>query len=232
MRCLTPFRPRSFERRNGRLTTSQAQALVELWPQFGLRLENGQINYQHIFGRQAPCVLEIGFGSGQSLLTLAATHQNKDFIGIETHKPGIGALFLGIRSLGLTNIRVYECDAVEVLAQCIPHNSLAGIQLFFPDPWPKRRHHERRLIQSSFISQIVDLLKPHGILHLATDWHDYALHMLRVLTQEKRLLNLVGEGQFAGRSPHRPLITKFEARALREGRQIAELQFAKIEPPR
>lgn len=222
------FRPRSFERRNSRLTVSQKRALMECWPQFGLQFEYGKIFYEHIFGRKAPCFLEIGFGFGQSLLALADAHRDKNFIGIETHKPGIGALFYGARSKGLTNIRVYECDAVDVLEQCIPDNSLEGIQLFFPDPWPKRRHHVRRLIQAGLISRVVELLKPQGSLHLATDWDDYAAHMLRILSQEKRLFNLAGEGQFAGRSPYRPVLTKFEIRARREGRQIWELQACKV----
>jgi len=228
MQCyLSPFHPRSFERRNSRLTTSQGRALIEYWPQFGLHIENGKINLKTIFGRYAPCLLEIGFGSGQSLLALADAHRDKDFIGIETYRPGIGALLMGIRSKGLTNIRLYEYDAVDVLRYCIPVNSIDHVQLFFPDPWPKRRHHVRRLIQESFVRHVIAVLKSRGTFHTATDWQDYAVHMLRILAQQKEWYNVAFEKQYAERSLYRPVITKFEARAMREGRSIWELQFAK-----
>jgi tRNA (guanine-N7-)-methyltransferase len=159
------------------------------------------------------------------LLALAAAHPDKDFIGIETHKPGIGALLLGIEQQELTNLRLYEGDAVDVLEQCIPTASLDSVQIFFPDPWQKRRHFARRLIQPAFVQLLITKLKPHGSLHLATDWEDYAQHMLKVLTQTQELINLAGAGQFAKRSPYRPILTKFERRALREQRPVWELQF-------
>jgi tRNA (guanine-N7-)-methyltransferase len=221
-----PFRLRSFVRR-GRRTNAQERAYREFWPRYGLQAEAGFINYQHVFGREARRFLEIGFGSGQSLLALAKAEPDNDFIGVETHQPGIGALFLGIQINNLTNLRIYDGDAIDVFQRGIPAASLDGIQLFFPDPWPKRRHHARRLIQPDFIKLVVEKLKTDGILHLATDWHDYAKHMLYVLSQESHLTNLAGLGHFAGRSPKRPVLTKFERRAEREGRHVWELQFIK-----
>lgn len=220
-------RLRSFVRRNSRKTSTQIRALQEAWPQFGLCLSEGLIDYKKVFLRQAPCFLEIGFGSGQSLLALAMENRDKNFIGVETYKPGIGALLHGILQHELDNIRVYDQDAVDVLEQVIPNDSLTGIQIFFPDPWQKRRHHTRRLIQQEFVSLIVKKMKMDGTLHLATDWDDYAKQMLKVLSQEKCLTNQAGLQIFSSRSIYRPVMTKFEKRAEREGRQIWELQFKK-----
>jgi tRNA (guanine-N7-)-methyltransferase len=175
----------------------------------------------------APRLLEIGFGSGSSLLAVAKSEPNKDFIGVETHKPGIGALLLGMQAEALTNIRLYHGDVVEILKKNIAAASLEGVQIFFPDPWPKRRHHPRRLIQSDFIALVVDKIKIGGTLHLATDWPDYARHMMHVISKEPRLFNAAGEHHYASRSLYRPLVTKFEQRALLEGRGIWELQFEK-----
>lgn len=220
-------RLRSFVRRSGRRTSAQERAREALWPQFGLHIENGALDFHQLFGRVAPCWMEIGFGSGQSLLALAQAQPEKDFIAIETHKAGIGALLLGMQIHQLSNIRVYDADAVDVLEQCIPDASLNGVQLFFPDPWQKRRHHARRIIQPAFLKLILQKLKPQGELHLATDWQDYAEHMMKVLSLEPGFVNQAGSGQFAARSPHRPILTKFERRAVREGRGIWELQFVK-----
>jgi tRNA (guanine-N7-)-methyltransferase len=222
-----PFRLRSFVRR-GRGTVAQERTQIELWSRFGLQVEMGQLDYQRVFDRDVPRFFEIGFGSGQSLLALAQAEPDKDFIGVETHKPGIGALFLGIQRHQLTNLRVYDSDAVDVLEKCIFPASLDGVQIFFPDPWPKRRHHARRLIQPDFVRLVVEKLKAKGIFHLATDWEDYAVHMMRVLSQEKYLVNLAAPHQFAGRSVYRPVLTKFERRAAREGRRVWELQFAVV----
>ncbi len=222
----TQFRLRSFVRRDGRRTAAQQRAHAELWPRFGLSLMLGQQDFQPLFGRTAPRLLEIGFGTGQSLLALAKDQPNLDLIGVETHKPGIGALFLGIEQYQLTNLRVYDCDVIDVLEKGISHASLDGVQIFFPDPWPKRRHHPRRLIQPDFVKLAVAKLKTGATLHLATDWEDYAVHMMRVLSQEDRLVNLAGLHHYAGRSIYRPILSKFERRAIREGRQIWELQFA------
>lgn len=221
-----PHRIRSYVPR-GRRTDAQERAYAELWPQFGLLPDKGLLDYQKIFQREAPCFLEIGFGSGQSLLALAELHPEQHFIGVETHQPGIGALFQGIQSKQLTNLRVYYGDVIDVLEKCIPAGSLDGVQIFFPDPWPKRRHHERRLIQSDFIKLVLTALKPNGILHLATDWEHYAKHMMQVVSNEPALMNLAGAGHYAERSSQRPVITKFEARAIREGRGIWDLQLQK-----
>ncbi len=220
------FRPRSFVRRDGRRTAAQERAYAELSPQFRLHIESGQMDYHKVFGRDAFRMLEIGFGSGQSLLALAQAEPDKDFIGVETHKPGIGALLLGIERHQLSNLRVYDSDIFDVLEKCIPPTSLNGVQIFFPDPWPKRRHHERRLIQADFVRMVVEKLQTGGTLHLATDWEDYAAQMMKVLSQEQQLVNLAGPNQFAIRSPYRPILTKFEHRAVRAGRRIWELQFA------
>jgi tRNA (guanine-N7-)-methyltransferase len=219
------FRIRSFVRRDGRRTPSQAKAWETNWPQMGLEVDKGILNLNEAFKRNAPTHLEIGFGSGQSLLACAKAFPEKNFIGVETHKPGIGALLLGIEADQLTNIRVYYADVIDVLEKCIPNASLTTIQIFFPDPWQKRRHHQRRLIQPDFIKLILTKLIPNGELHLATDWEDYAMHMREVVSNEVALTNLAGERQFAERSPYRPVITKFERRAEREGRAIHELRL-------
>src|SRR5579863_3174760 len=190
MALTTPFsRPRSFVRR-GRRTCPQERAYLALWPRFGLKRTDELINYNQVFGRESRRFLEIGFGSGQSLLALAKMQPDDDFIGVETHQPGIGALLLGIQRDELTNLRIYEGDVVAILEKCIPDSSLDGIHIFFPDPWPKRRHHPRRLIQTEFVKLMADKLKNGGSLHLASDWQDYAAHMLRVILDEKKFKNL------------------------------------------
>lgn len=221
------FRLRSYVRRVGRITMAQRCAYETFLSQFGLQLSAGLINYRQVFQRTAPCILEIGFGTGQSLLALAKNYPHHDFIGVETHKPGIGALLQGIKLNDLNNVRVYESDAIDVLTECIPNLSLDGIQLFFPDPWQKRRHAPRRLIQPAFVNLLVTKLKPGAFLHLATDWEDYAKHMLRVVTQEPQLTNLAGLHQYATRSPQRPVLTKFESRAEHEGRKVWDLQLSR-----
>jgi tRNA (guanine-N7-)-methyltransferase len=221
-------RIRSFVRRDGRMTEAQRRVLVDIWPQFGLSTSKSELDFVEIFGRDAPRVLEIGFGSGHSLLEIARAHPEKDFIGIETYQPGIGTLLLGIEQHQLQNIRIFYTDAVEVLQRSIPAASLDGVQIFFPDPWPKRRHHKRRLIQPEFVNLITEKLKPKGIFHLATDWEHYARQIMLVLSQSVNLLNLAGAGDFSSRSAQRPVVTKFEQRGTTSGRPIWELQFARI----
>lgn len=217
------FRLRSFVRRDSRITHAQKHAYQALWPQFGLNIDEGLLDYAKVFGREAETLLEIGFGSGVSLLQAALTYPEKNFIGVETHKPGVGGLLMAMEAKGVTNLKVYHADVIDVLAKGIAPHSLAGVQIFFPDPWQKRRHHARRLIQLPFISQLITKLKPQGSLHLATDWDDYAKHMHLVLSQATELTT-INEGE---RSPYRPIVSKFEQRALREGRQITDFQFVK-----
>jgi len=220
-------RVKSYVKRDGRMTDAQRQALLLLWPQFGLDKQNGLIDASKIFQREAPLILEIGFGSGRSLLEMAKQHPEEDYIGIEMHQPGIGGLLLGIETEQLKNIRIFYADAVEVLQQCIPEASLDVVQIFFPDPWQKRKHHKRRLIQPEFVKLVASRLKPQGKLHLATDWEDYALNMMKVLSEADDFLNLAGHGHYSERSSQRPRTTKFEARGERSGRKIWELQFVK-----
>lgn len=224
----TTFRLRSFVRRSGRATVAQERARTENWSAFGLSVEKGMLNLPTVFDREAPCFLEIGFGTGQSLLAAAKTFSDANFIGVETHKPGMGALMLGIELGSLTNLRAYDADVIDVLEKCIPAASLDGVMIYFPDPWQKRRHHARRLVQPAFVKLLVEKLKKTGVIHLATDWEDYSKHMMRVLSQEPKLINVAGENQFAERSTYRPILTKFERRAIREGRGIWDLQFKKL----
>lgn len=220
------FRIRSYVPR-GRRTDAQERAYDVMWPQYGLSIDQGMIDPVQVFGRTAPLFLEIGFGSGQSLLAVAKQQAAHDFIGVETHQPGIGALLMGMQAEGVNNLRLFYGDVIDVLEKCIPNESLSGVQIFFPDPWPKRRHHQRRLIQPEFIQLVITKLKQGGELHFATDWDDYAAHMLRVLSAEAGISNMAGLGRFADRSSQRPIVTKFEGRAIREGRSIWEMQFSK-----
>lgn len=221
------FRIRSFVRRDGRRTPAQTRAWEAMQPLYGLSVAAGMLDYQVVFQREADTYLEIGFGSGQSLLAIAKERPDANFIGVETHKPGVGSLFIGVQTNELTNLRVFNSDVIDVLEQCIPDNSLTGVQIFFPDPWQKRRHHQRRLLQPDFLKLVLSKLKPDGELHLATDWEEYALHMMQVVSAEPALMNVAGVGEYAERSPLRPIVTKFERRALREGRVIREFRLRK-----
>lgn len=213
---------KSFVLRQGRMTPSQQNAYTKFWPIFGLNIEEGQINYEKIFKRKAPVVLEIGFGMGGSLLEMAKANPDFDFIGIEVHKPGVGALFSALAQSGLQNIRVYCHDAVEVLAQCIPDHSLQKVLILFPDPWPKKRHNKRRLISQEFIAKLLPKLEHKGILHLATDWQDYAEQMLEVVSTFSELQNLADDGKFLQGDRLRPL-TKFEQRGTKLGHEIFDI---------
>ncbi len=221
-------RIRSFVRRDSRMTDAQRQALETCWPKVGLDVRDGFIHFDEVFKRQARRVIEIGFGSGHSLLAAAKAHLDYDFIGIETHQPGIGTLLQHIQAEQLNHIRIFYADAVEVLNQCIPDQSIDILQIFFPDPWRKRRHHKRRLIQPEFVSLVAKKLKKNGEWHLATDWEDYALHMMKVLSSSVEFKNAYGEGKYAERSSQRPVVTKFEQRGENAGHRIWELLFNKI----
>jgi tRNA (guanine-N7-)-methyltransferase len=217
---------RSFVRREGRMTSGQKKAFETLWPVYGLDPGKALTNINAPFGRQAPVVLEIGFGMGDSLAQQAADQPQTNFIGIEVHRPGVGHLLSLIETQALSNVRLYCADAVEVLKHCIPNESLRGVQIFFPDPWPKKRHHKRRLIQRPFIHLIATKLKPHCNIHLATDWENYAEHMSQVMSGCEEFANTADNGRFVARPASRPL-TKFESRGQRLGHGVWDLVFQK-----
>ncbi len=219
-------RVRSFVLRMGRMTTGQQRALDAHWPAKGLALEQGMLDLPQVFGRSAPVVLEIGFGMGWSLVQMAREAPHQDFIGIEVHRPGVGKLLHDMAEQNVENIRVYCDDAVEVLERCIPDASLATVQIFFPDPWHKKRHNKRRLIQPEFVQRLREKLAIGGVLHAATDWQDYAEHMLEVLNAAEGFRNQAGEG-YAPRPAHRPT-TKFEQRGERLGHGVWDLLFERI----
>ncbi|GJM07084.1 MAG: tRNA (guanine-N(7)-)-methyltransferase [marine bacterium B5-7] len=210
-------RIRSFVRREGRLTPSQQRALEQVWPQVGLSAATP-------YTPPARCVLEIGFGMGQSLIQNALDNPETHYIGIEVHRPGVGHLLLGIEKHDIKNIRVFAEDAIDVLTQAIPNHSLDGMQIFFADPWPKKRHHKRRLIQTEFLNLLQTKLKPRGWLHLATDWQPYAEHMLETLTAHPAFQNTAEDGTYIPRPESRPL-TKFEKRGLDKGHGVYDLYF-------
>ncbi len=213
-------------RREGRLTAGQQRALDELWPRFGLEPEAGFLDLDAVFGRRAPRVLEIGFGNGESLAVMAKAAPETDFIGIEVHRPGVGRLLLLLEELGLENVRVFCADAVEVLEHCIPEGSLDAVHLFFPDPWHKKRHHKRRIVQPEFAERVRLRLTPGGRIHFATDWAEYAEHMLAVLSATEGLHNLSADGGYVPRPDYRPR-TKFEQRGERLGHGVWDLVFEK-----
>jgi len=215
---------RSFVRREGRLTRGQERALDELWERFGIGNEPGPLNLDNVFGRGAPRVLEIGFGNGASLAEMAAGRPEYDYVGIEVHRPGVGALLLQIEERGLNNIRLVCDDAVEILKHRVTDNSLDRVQLFFPDPWHKKRHHKRRIVNGGFVSLVAQKLKPGGVFHLATDWEDYALHMAEVLARSTDFENTATSGKFVPRPDYRP-ITKFELRGQRLGHGVWDLIY-------
>lgn len=222
--CQRPVR--SFVLREGRLTTGQMRAFAELWPRFGVERHAGQaLDLPALFGNPNPVVLEIGFGNGESLAQMAETRPEQNFLGLEVHRPGVGHLLLEIERRGLNNLRVMRADAVELLRDGLPPASLAAVQLFFPDPWPKTRHHKRRIVQPPFVALTARVLAPGGLLHAATDWQPYAEQMLAVLDGADDLLeNRAGRGCFAPRPSRRPA-TKFERRGERLGHSIFDLMY-------
>ena len=212
------------------MTEAQRRALTSEWPRFGLERSAGPLDARRAFGRDGPLVMEIGFGMGQSLLAMAATAPETNFLGVEVHRPGVGRLLHGMADQRVENIRIYCDDAVAVLEECLSPGSLDGVQIYFPDPWHKKRHHKRRLIQPEFIALICSRLAPGGFLHLATDWENYAEHMMAVLSAEPRLVNRAGPGRYAPRPEWRPE-TRFEARGQRLGHGVRDLIFERSTGP-
>jgi tRNA (guanine-N7-)-methyltransferase len=215
---------RSFVVRAGRMTTAQERAWRELWPRFGVPDGSDALDLDALFGRPARCTLEIGFGNGESLLALAAAHPEQDFLGVEVHRPGVGHLMLRAAALDLGNVRVACCDAIELLQRRIPDDSLDEVLLYFPDPWPKKRHHKRRIVQPAFVALVAGRLRPGGVFRLATDWQPYAEQMLAVAGDCALLENLARGTGFAVRPQSRPL-TRFERRGQRLGHEVRDLAF-------
>lgn len=213
---------RSFVLRQGRLSDCQQRHLQTMLPRIGVRYSQDVLDLPTLFGRRAPCVVEIGFGMGETTATIAAQQPEIDYLGVEVHSPGVGNLCKLIAERGLSNLRIVQHDAYEVLRDMIAPASLAGVHVFFPDPWPKSRHHKRRLLQPAFVSLLASRLHATGYLHCATDWEDYAQQMLAVLSAEPTLQNTAAD--FATRPAYRPL-TKFEQRGLRLGHGVWDLIF-------
>ena len=211
-------------RRQGRLTEGQSRALEQHWDQYGLTLEQGVLDYPAIFGNANPVILEIGFGNGASLLQMAQSAPQKNFIGVEVHRPGVGKLINDAQHASVNNLKVFCDDAIEVLARNIADASLDGVQLFFPDPWHKKRHNKRRIVQAEFAQNIRHKLKPGGYFHMATDWEPYAQHMLDVMSAAEGFVNQAGAGRYAPKPDYRPS-TKFEQRGERLGHGVWDLVF-------
>jgi len=217
---------RSFVLRGGRLTVAQHNALDELWPHFGIGQHKTLLDFDDYFDRQADVIVEIGFGNGESTWRMAQQEPDRNFIGIEVHTPGVGHLLMALDANGIDNVRIACEDAVPFFQHRIPPGSLAGVRIYFPDPWPKKRHHKRRLIQTAFVRQIAHCLATGGILHLATDWQPYAEHMLEVLHNSPEFSNLSASGDYSERPEWRPH-TKYEQRGERLGHQVRDMLFAR-----
>lgn len=218
---------RSFVIRSGRMTEGQRGAFDQWWPQYGLSLFDGPLDPQGVFGNNNPLVVEVGFGMGDSLLAMAEASPQMNFIGIEVHPPGVGRLISNAGRLQLHNLRVYMADATDVLSDCIADASLARFQLYFPDPWHKTKHHKRRIVQPALVDLVVRKLSAQGVFHAATDWQNYASHMLGVLRNTQGLANSVED--YAPRPEYRPK-TKFEQRGERLGHGVWDLVFNKRTP--
>jgi tRNA (guanine-N7-)-methyltransferase len=220
---------RSYVIRGGRLTVAQAAALEELWPQFGLDADcDGDfLDFGAVFGRKAPVIIEIGFGDGEATWRMAQAEPNHDFIGVEVHQPGIGRLLMAAEQHGISNIRVVCADAVDFLSDCVPGRSLAGVRIYFPDPWPKKRHHKRRIIQQGFLELLAAKMQTGGVLHLATDWEPYAEHMRETISQSADFRNTSVEGDYCERPEWRPQ-TKYEQRGHRLGHKVRDLVYLRI----
>ncbi len=217
---------RSFVRRQGRITPAQQRALSELWPRYGLET-GAPLDFTAVFGRRAPVILEIGFGNGDALMAEAIAHPENDYLGVEVHRPGVGGLLRRLASSEISNVRVMLADAKDVLAMQVPDASLSGAHVFFPDPWPKKRHHKRRLVQSDFAALAARKLKPGGYLHLATDWPDYAEQMVSILSATPGLIAVSGRDPFAAGVTSR-IQTRFERRGRKLGNPIGDLVYRRV----
>jgi len=213
---------RSFVLRQGRMSAAQQRALDTLLPRLGIAYSPEPLDFAAVFGRIAPVILEIGFGMGETTAAIAAENPQLDFLGLEVHGPGVGALLNRVEAAGLGNVRVIQHDAVDVVARMIPQASLAGIHIYFPDPWPKKRHHKRRLLRPAFVHALAQRLGPGGYLHAATDWDEYAQEILATFSDEPLLANTVPD--FAPRPAWRPQ-TKFETRGLKLGHGVRDIVF-------
>lgn len=215
---------RSFVRREGRITHAQRRALDELWPLYGLDLSGPALDFGEVFGRNAPRCLEIGFGNGDAVAAMAREHPDHDFLAVDVYRPGIGSLLLKLNESDLGNVRVFRDDAVTVIRQRIPDDSLSAVLLFFPDPWPKKRHHKRRILKPEFAALVRRKLTPGGIFHMATDWQNYAEQMLDVMEQQPEFANVAGPGRFSEDRGWRPP-TRFEHRGLELGHNVWDLIY-------
>jgi len=219
-------RVRSFMRRDGRISELQRRALNEVLPKYQLKLIDGKRSTLEMFGRAGDLYVEIGFGNGQVLLDLAERYPENNYIGIEVYNAGIASLMLGIERLGLENVRVFCVDAVDVFRCTIDEKSVSGVMLYFPDPWPKTRHHKRRLVQQPFIDLVVSRLTEGGFWHMATDWQNYAEHMMREMSARQDFVSANGEGLYYAGNTTRPL-TRFEQKGFDQGHVTRELLFFK-----
>lgn len=217
---------KSYVVRSGRMTPGQEKAFQKLWSLYGVEASDQLLDFQQLYGRQAPVILEIGFGMGDSLIEMAAQHPQNNYLGIEVHKPGVGRLLGKVSEQALTNLRVMQFDAIEVLKNQIPDASLSAVYLFFPDPWHKKRHQKRRIVQDSFVQLIRQKLTIHGQFHMATDWEHYASQMLDCMKQAPGFKNCASDGEYIPRPEYRP-VTKFERRGERLGHGVWDILFKK-----
>lgn len=218
---------RSYVRREGRLTRAQSRALEKLLPDYEFPASDAAVDLPAVFGRRAETVLEIGFGNGDILVRLAREHPERNYIGVEVHRPGIGRLLMRLKETSLDNVRVAPRDATEVLRNEIPDDALKQILIYFPDPWPKKRHHKRRLVQQEFVLLATAKLIVGGEFKLATDWPEYAAQMLEILNSSPDLENLSPDGTYVERSPERP-VTRFEQRGRNRGHVVYDLAYRRI----
>lgn len=215
---------RSFVLRGGRLTEGQKRALEELWPLYGIDTGQSELDFPVLFANDHPVIMEIGFGDGEATWQMAAAQPDENYLGVEVHRPGVGRLLLMLELHGLHNVRIVCDDAVELLQNRVADQSLGGVRIYFPDPWPKKRHHKRRIIQRAFVQLLAQKMNSGGILHMATDWKPYADYMLEVMHESPEFENLSASGDFCPQPEWRPS-TKYEQRGERLGHRVCDLIF-------